>query len=216
MENMNRRIANHGLAATPKGAPQAHDRQRNFVMKYACLRHQRFVNGIYSIRPVDDAHIEPIRVWRNEQITVLRQKDIISAQQQRDYYETKIWPAMTLPEPDNILMAFFERSRLIGYGGLVHIAWEHRRAELSFLLDTTLMEKSSVFRKLHQVFLNLIRLLAFEDLVLNRLYTETYSFRSDMIASLEHFGFQYEGEMRQHVRVNGSYVNSVIHGYLTQ
>jgi hypothetical protein len=24
MENMNRRIANHGLEATPKGAPQAH------------------------------------------------------------------------------------------------------------------------------------------------------------------------------------------------
>jgi hypothetical protein len=28
MENMNRRIANHGLEATPKGAPQAHDVRR--------------------------------------------------------------------------------------------------------------------------------------------------------------------------------------------
>ena len=46
-----------------------------------------------------------------------------------------IWPDMPSLQPKNLLLAYMEDDNLIGYGGLVHIAWEHLRAEVSFYND---------------------------------------------------------------------------------
>lgn len=41
-------------------------------------------------------------------------------------------------EPSQVLVALERAGVLIGYGGLVHISWANRRAEVSFLLTPEL------------------------------------------------------------------------------
>lgn len=184
------------------------------MRRYACLSSQSFRDDGREIRPVQDGDIEAIRLWRNAQIDVLRQKQPITAESQKSYYERQIWPTMALPQPDNLLVGYLNDGKLIGYGGLVHIAWEHRRAEVSFLVDPARAGDDAIYRGDFALFLQLVKSLAFDDLGLNRLFTETYATRSRHIAVLEASGFRCEGTMRQHVIINEKPVDALVHGYL--
>jgi RimJ/RimL family protein N-acetyltransferase len=181
---------------------------------YACLSTERFVQGDYAAVPVAADHIERIRQWRNAQIVSLRQAAPITEAQQLQYYSNVIWPQCGLREPDNILFAFLHQGRHIGYGGLVHIAWAHKRAEISFLLDPIYVSQPTVYADHFLHFLELMKQVAFGDLALNRLYTETYAFRVHHISVLEAAGWQVEGTMRSHVIVDGTETDSILHGYL--
>ena len=57
---------------------------------------------------------------------------------------------------------------------------------------------------------------AFDDLGFNRLFTETYAFRHEHISLLEKNGFRFEGKMKQHTMINGTFVDSLLHGYLRE
>ncbi|NJO77662.1 MAG: GNAT family N-acetyltransferase, partial [Cyanobacteria bacterium RM1_2_2] len=72
----------------------------------------------------------------------------------------------------------------IGYGGLVHIAWEHRRAEVSFLLETKLSGTKSDYDSYFPNFLAMIKILAFNHLGFDRICTETYAIRKQYILIL--------------------------------
>ena len=181
-----------------------------------CLKSQRFTLGAYAIVPIAPLHIEPIRCWRNAQMDILRQADPISPEQQVVYYARHIWPTMTEAQPANVLVGFYHDATLIGYGGLVHIAWEHRRAEISFLLDNVRIHDQVGYGRDFSAFLQLARDMAFNDLDLHRLFTETYSTRSYHIQVLEAAGFVLEGTMKDHVCINGAYLNSHIHGLINK
>src|SRR5215469_14657050 len=105
------------------------------MRRYLCMPRSRLERSGYAVEAVQPDHIEPIRCWRNAQIDVLRQAAPITPEQQIAYYAREIWPAMEQPRPSNVLVSYFFEGALIGYGGLVHIAWHHLRAEVSFLLD---------------------------------------------------------------------------------
>lgn len=184
------------------------------MRRYACLSGQLFRDEGREIRPVQDEDIESIRLWRNAQIDVLRQKQPITPEGQISYYQREIWPTMALPQPDNLLVSYLNDGKLIGYGGLVHIAWEHRRAEVSFLVDPVRAGDDAVYRKDFSLFLQLIKRLAFDDLGFNRIFTESYAIRPNHMATLDASGFQLEGALKQHVIINGTPVDALIHGCL--
>ena len=181
---------------------------------YKCLKSQGVVSGHFVLKTIQDDDIEEIRKWRNEQIDVLRQSEPISSLQQKKYFEQSIWPTMELERPGNILLTFFEEGRRIGYGGLVHISWEHRRAEVSFLLDTAIAKDIQKRKRYFSIYLKIIKKLAFESLSFHKLTTETFDIRPDYIQALEENGFFYEGRLRQHVMINGEYIDSVCHAVL--
>jgi len=181
---------------------------------YACLPRAAVSNGRHAITTIQDAHIEPIRQWRNAQMDVLRQKQPLTEDDQTSYYARCIWPTLVDRHPPNILLAFLEDERLIGYGGLVHISWPDQRAEVSFLLDPALASGASDYETRFSTFLLLLKQLAFEDLRLNRLWTETFASRAHHIAVLEANGFRPEGCLRRHVRIAGAWVDSLLHGCL--
>lgn len=182
--------------------------------KYVCMARQLIVNGKYSISTVQQDHIELIRIWRNAQMEVLRQLEPIGPEQQQLYFEHHIWPDMRLQRPKNILLVFKENNQEIGYGGLVHNAWEHSRAEVSFLLNPASFDSDNRYEELFTAFLYLISELAFVDLSFKRIFTETYSIRHHHLKVLQNFGFKCEGIMRKHVVIDGVPVDSVIHGLL--
>lgn len=186
----------------------------NALKSYACFSKQEVCDGEYAIAPVQPEHIESIRQWRNDQLDVLRQDRSITRQQQIDYYANYIWPSMAQMMPANIVMSYFYQGTLIGYGGLVHIAWHDLRAEVSFLLDTERAANKATYSADFRRFLGLIKQLAFDGLGFNRLFTETYNIRRLHIDTLESSGFKREGVMREHVRIDGCFVDSIIHGCL--
>jgi len=171
-------------------------------------------DGSVVVHAVEPEHIEPIRCWRNAQIDVLRQSRAITPEEQIAYFERVIWPDKGSDHPSNILLGLFENDRLIGYGGLVHIAWDYGRAEVSFLLDNEIAQDEAVVATLFATWLRQMQGLAFGDLGLSRLTTETYAMRALHIRVLEEAGFQREGLLREHVRVGGRPMDAVIHGCL--
>lgn len=175
---------------------------------------QELTEGRFSLRPVREADVEPIRQWRNAQLDILRQTEPISPEQQLAYFESTVWPDFAAERPRNILLTFFEDGRAVGYGGLVHIAWEHARAEVSFLLQPEIAREPALYHARLEVFLRLLRIVAFQYLGLHRMFTETYAFRIEHIAALERCGFIREGTMRDHVAIDGKFSDSVIHAYL--
>lgn len=181
---------------------------------YACLPHPRVEQNGFSVETVQPGHIQSIRAWRNAQLDILRQAAPISPEQQETYFAAQIWPALAAPQPANILLSFHEGERLIGYGGLVHIAWEHRRAEVSFLLDPQAATPVEAYARRFTAFLGLMKKLAFDELGFERLFTETYAGRTDHIAVLEAVGFRREGVLRRHIRIDGRGVDSLMHGCL--
>lgn len=181
---------------------------------YRCMPRAEIAAGRYAVRAVEPPHIEAIRQWRNAQIDVLRQAQPISPPQQAAYYAREIWPDKDAAEPRNILLIYLEDGRPIGYGGLVHIAWQHRRAEVSFLLDPAVAHDDDGKAALFARFLDLMKTLAFDDLRLARLHTETYAMRQAHIATLEACGFRREGCLRHHVWIEGRPTDALLHGCL--
>jgi RimJ/RimL family protein N-acetyltransferase len=47
---------------------------------------------------------------------------------------------------------------------------------------------------------------------LNRLFLETYDVRKKHIQIIEDSGFVLEGRLKQHVIINGAFIDSLIHG----
>lgn len=181
---------------------------------YACLPRQEISHEGYLIRTVQRGDIESIRQWRNAQMEVLRQQHEISHAEQLDYYGREVWPKMADLQPRNLLLSYLLEDQLIGYGGLVHIGWEDRRAEISFLLAPVRTHDRKAYKRDFLVFLQLIKTLAFEDLRLQKIFTETYAFRTHHIGVLEAAGLRLEGTLRNHVILNNQPVDSLIHGLL--
>jgi len=171
-------------------------------------------DGVISARAIEPEHIEAIRGWRNDQIDVLRQSRPISAEEQLAYFARSIWPDKASDTPANILLGLFEGDRIIGYGGLVHLAWDYGRGEISFLLASQIAGDEAVVERLFSRWLRLMQKLAFEHLGLSRLTTETYETRSLHLRLLDEAGFEREGRLREHVVVDGRKRDSILHGCL--
>ncbi|NBP05485.1 MAG: GNAT family N-acetyltransferase [Bacteroidetes bacterium] len=181
---------------------------------YTCLKKHRFTDGEYAICTIRREDIMLIREWRNRQIDVLRQKKEITPEEQINYFEKQVWPTLALKEPKQVLVSFFHQGNVIGYGGLVHISWEDYRAEMSFLLNPDRHGKQQ-YEQDFSAFIGLIRQMAFQDLGIHRVFTETYNIRDWHISILEKNGFDLEGTMRDHVFIDGKFVDSLIHGSLS-
>lgn len=181
---------------------------------YRCLQQQEYIWGDYQLCPVRQEDIMMIKDWRNIQIDVLRQKQLLTEEMQRRYFETVVWPSFELEQPSQLLFSLLQRGTCIGYGGIVHINWEDRRGEVSFLLNPIRVTDSIMYRQDFLSYLRLIKQVAYKGLGLNRLFTETFDIRPFHISILEEAGFCPEGCMKQHVCLNGAFVDSVLHGHL--
>ena len=155
---------------------------------------------LIDIRPED---WEPIRQWRNAQLDILRQNKPITQEEQIKYSKHN--------DPQKCLYSFLCNGKLIGYGGLVHIDYENKRAEISFLLEPERIKDKHLYRKELIAFHNPLRETT-EDMGIHRWHAETFEHRLWHIHCLEEFGFEYEGRLHDHVIKNGQYVDVIIHG----
>ncbi len=183
-------------------------------MKYNCLKVNSFVDGEFEIRPISINDIEQIRCWRNMQMDVLRQKRVITSSEQIVYFNNILLPLLTQEFPEQIIFSYFKSNILIGYGGLVHLSWEDKRAELSFLLNPEFVGLENLYEEYFLTFINFMKEVSFKELNFHKIFTETYSHRTFHISVLEKSGFVLEGVLRDHIKINELYNDSLIHSII--
>tara|TARA_B100000315_G_scaffold175580_1_gene164098 strand:- start:259 stop:834 length:576 start_codon:yes stop_codon:yes gene_type:complete len=183
------------------------------MLKYRCLKTNFYERGEYKIVPFQKQNIQTIRVWRNEQIYVLRQNKLLTKDDQEIYYEKFIRSTYNDKNPKQLLFSLYFKKLFIAYGGLVNISWENKRAELSFLLKTDIA-KCNNYKNEFMYFLDVLNNIAFKDLELNKIFSETYDIRDYHLSILEESGYNLEGVMNQHIIIKNSTVNSLVHAIL--
>ena len=166
------------------------------------------------LRPLKWEDRLTIREWRNSQLGILRQKNQLSIADQDLYFERVIAKEMGDERPTQVLVAMDQES-LVAYGGLTNISWIDKRAEMSILVSE-FNNHGLHYEQLFQKFVPSLLSLAKNTFGLHRVYTETYVHRSQQLALLESAGFGYEGTLKEHTYLAGSYIDSVLHGIILQ
>jgi RimJ/RimL family protein N-acetyltransferase len=184
-------------------------------MKYQVLSATEYTLNNLAIRTIDETYIQQIRIWRNQQIDILRQNQIITELEQIHYFNTHVFPLLKSENPMQILFYCFYKGNFIGYGGIVHISYENKIGEISFLLDPKI-QKDSLYELVFILFLELMNKIAFQELKLNKLYTETFSTRKKHVPMLEKAGYSLEGIRRSHVILNGQIADIYLHGKVSK
>ena len=181
--------------------------------EYKCLPKQSFSVGNKSISPIAHKDRFTIMHWRNEQINILRQKELLTAEKQDNYFNNVINQLFDQITPSQLLFGFYENGMLIGYGGLVHIDWEIRNAEISFITATERNNKDEVFCDDFSTFLELVFLLAFDTLNFIKLHTTFYDIQHRVLYKkvIEEQGFISEGRLENHIMINGKIENVLIY-----
>lgn len=168
-----------------------------------------FSSGEYSLVPIRSEDRYNIMKWRNEQMYHLRQKELITEEKQDLYFNSTVLKLFEQDKPNQILFSFLKEEECIGYGGLVHINWLDKNAEISFIMDTTL-EKND-FNTNWTTFLNILETVAWDELQLHKIYTYAFDLRPKIYNVLEAKGFVQEARLKEHTLYNGVFIDVVIH-----
>ena len=182
--------------------------------KYSFLANNKFCLDEYCLVPFMEQEMELIRKWRNEQIDYLRQNKPLTKDEQSKYYHQVIKKSFYEKKPEMILFSFILKNSCIGYGGFVHIDWNLKKAELSFVLDTNRTEKLETYKKEFSIFLKIILNIGFKQILFHKIFTETFDIRPNTILVLEKTGFVLENRLSSKNYINGSYVDSLFHRIL--
>lgn len=178
-------------------------------MTYSCLKRQVFSNNNYSIVPIRYEDRFEIMKWRNEQIYHLRQDKLLTEEDQIFYFDSVVKDLFNEERPKQLLFSYMKDNQCIGYGGLVHINWIDKNAEISFIMETALEKEN--FQTHWITYLELIEQLAFEELKLHKLFTYAFDLRPNLYPILENAGFKKEAVLKEHCLFLGEYKDVVIH-----
>ncbi|KVV13960.1 GNAT family N-acetyltransferase [Flavobacterium sp. TAB 87] len=179
------------------------------MKEYKILNRQRFADGIYSIVSLRFEDRMLIMKWRNEQIYHLRQNELLTLKDQNDYFATVVAKLFEQNEPNQILFSFLENDVCIGYGGLVHINWTDKNAEISFVMNTSL--EKDFFQFHWKNYLRLIEKVAFQELKFHKIFTYAFDLRPNLYRALESVGFSKEAVLKEHCFFDGEYHDVIIH-----
>ncbi len=176
---------------------------------YKVLNNQFFSNGGYSIVPIRMEDRYSIMQWRNEQIYHLRQRKLLTEQEQDNYFITVVAGLFEQDQPDQILFSYLEVNKCIGYGGLVHINWIDKNAEISFIMDTHLEKDYFDFH--WTIFLGMIEKIAFTELFMHKIFVFAFDLRPQLYKILEKNDFFKDGILKDHCFIDGYFKDVIIH-----
>ena len=185
-----------------------------FPTKYKCLSQNEFHKGDFKITPIRFEDRIDIMNWRNEQIYHLRQDKPLTIENQNIYFNTIIKDLFDQDQPNQILFSFLENDILVGYGGLVHINWIDKNAEISFVLKTNITQKD--FTNNWTNFLELIENVAFKEFNLKKIYTYAFDIRPQIYSIFEKSGYEREAELKNHCYVENEFKSVVIHSKINK
>lgn len=179
------------------------------MQNYKCLPVSRFELNEFHIESIRNEDMYEIMNIRNEQLYHLRQKEPLTKEKQENYFNTIIASLFEQELPNQLLFSFFENGNFIGYGGLVHINWIDKNAEISFIMKTEL-EKDN-FAKYWTNYINLIEKVAFDELNFHKIFTYAFNLRPHLYTVLEFNGFNEEAKLKEHCFFDGQFIDIIYH-----
>ncbi len=151
--------------------------------------------------------------WRNEQIYHLRQSKVLTLEDQDLYFNNVVAKLFDQEQPSQILFSFLENGEFIGYGGLVHINWIDKNAEISFIMATFLEELR--FEEIWASYLYLLEKVAFQDLKLHKIFTFAFDIRPHLYENFTKAGFVEEARLKEHCFYGDEFKDVVIHSKIS-
>jgi RimJ/RimL family protein N-acetyltransferase len=139
----------------------------------------------------------------------LRQEKPLTEADQENYFKNVVNTLFNKEKPNQLLFSYLEDNVCIGYGGLVHMNWIDKNAEISFIMNTQLEKEH--FSMHWKIFLELIEQVAFEELKFHKIFTYAYDLRPHLYAPIEDSGFVKEATLKDHYFFNGAYKDVIIH-----
>lgn len=185
-----------------------------FPKTYRALTKNEFVIDNYKLVPIRYEDRMLIMKWRNEQIYHLRQTKPLTEADQENYFNNIVSRLFEQEKPEQILFSYLENDVCIGYGGLVHINWIDKNAEISFIINTEL--ERNFFKKHWSIYLDLLEQVTFNELKLHKLYTYAFDLRPHLYEVTETKGYEKEAVLKEHCFFNGEYKNVIIHSKLNR
>jgi RimJ/RimL family protein N-acetyltransferase len=182
--------------------------------KYKLLTKNKFEINQFSIVPIRNDDRFLIMKWRNEQMYHLRQNTKLTKELQDKYFNEIISKTFQEVYPSQLLFSYLEKDELIGYGGIVHINWKDKNAEISFLMNTEL--ESSQFVYHWTKFLYLIEEVAFNELNFHKLFTYAFDLRPRLYEVLESCNYKEEARLKQHTYYDNKFIDVVIHAKINE
>lgn len=179
---------------------------------YKALNKQIFTSDEYSIVPIRMEDRYRIMQWRNEQIYHLRQSKKLIKEDQDKYFNEVVVQLFDKDQPDQLLFSYLKGDECIGYGGLVHINWVDRNAEISFIMDSKLEQE--YFLRNWSIFLSLIEKVAFNNLNLHKLFVYAFDLRPHLYEALKKNRYFEDAKLKEHCSFNGKFIDVVIHAKL--
>lgn len=184
------------------------------MRNYKCLTNNIFQSNGFHIEPIRDEDKYAILDIRNSQLYHLRQAESLTKEKQEHYFATVINALFEVEKPSQLLFSFFENNEFIGYGGLVHMNWIDKNAEISFVMKTEL--ERDHFAKYWSNFLNLLEKVAFEALNFHKIFTYAFDLRPHLYEALESCGFTEEARLKEHCFFNGKHLDVVYHAKMNR
>jgi len=176
---------------------------------YKVLNKQEFSYDNYSIVPIRFEDRMDILKWRNEQIYHLRQDKPLTVKDQNNYFSNVVSRLFEAEQPNQILFSYLENDVCIGYGGLVHINWIDKNAEISFVMNTNL--EKEYFSKHWDIYLGLIEKVAFNELKLHKIFTYAFDLRPLLYEAIEKAGYIKEAIFKEHCLFDGKFKDIITH-----
>lgn len=176
---------------------------------YKCLDEQIFETAVFKIVPVRFEDRLNIMQWRNEQIYHLRQSKPLTLEDQDNYFNNVVEKLFDQQQPNQVLFSFLKEGICVGYGGLVHINWLDKNAEISFIMETKF--EKDYFDHFWSAYLSLIEQVAFEKLKLHKIFTYAFDIRPHLYPSLINSGYNKDASLREHCFFDGDFKNVIIH-----
>lgn len=176
---------------------------------YKVLNKQKFEWEDHTIVPIRMEDRHAIMHWRNEQIYHLRQNKPLTETDQDAYFQNVVVNLFDHASPNQILFSYLENDTCIGYGGLVHINWIDKNAEISFIMSTAL-EKD--FFEFHwNTYLKLIEKVAFDELKFHKIYIYAFDVRPHLYKVVEKNYFFKDAVLSEHCLFDGQFLDVVIY-----
>ena len=179
------------------------------MRNYKCLSIFKFESDNFHLVPLREEDKYEILKIRNQQIYHLRQTEPLTKEKQENYFSNVVANLFEQEKPNQLLFSFFENNEFIGYGGLVHINWIDKNAEISFVMKTELEKEN--FQKYWSNYLKLIEKVAFEDLNFHKIFTYAFDLRQHLYKALEFSGFKEEARLKEHCLFENKYLDVVYH-----
>lgn len=149
-----------------------------------------------------------IMKWRNEQVYHLRQEKLLTKEDQDKYFTEVVSALFGQEQPNQILFSYLKDDKCIGYGGLVHINWIDRNAEISFVMETSLEEAFEIH---WTTYLDMIEEVAFYELGMHKIFTYAFDLRPNLYTVLENLNYIKEASLKKHAFHEGKYIDVIIH-----